>query len=269
MHADNAQGTFARREQKYLFGSQSYRELMAAIGSRLEDDPFGHAVVSSLYYDTPSFDLICRSLEKPVYKEKLRLRSYANYRADGLPVFDRNAPVYAELKKKFDGIVYKRRVPMSMRDAYDFMDGAPFRQALETPNTPHLHAAVVAQIAAELKATIGRYPGLAPAMMVVVDRRAFHAIEDAQLRITFDVNPRYRTAALDFACGFDGLPILADGQVIMEVKCASAYPRWLIDALNGISAFPQACSKYGRAYQAALRGRTYPLSAVAQNNTAA
>ena len=255
MQTTVAQSTFARKEQKYLLETSDLARLMHLLGAHLKPSAFGHALVASLYYDTPTFELISRSLEKPLYKEKLRLRAYADCTGAAQPHFDEEGPVFVELKKKFDGIVYKRRVPMSEQGAFDFMEGSSFEQAEALLPLASLQQAARTgtdwQIAHELEATIGRYPSLVPTMMVVVERLAYDALDDSSLRITFDINPRYRTDQLTFDEGFAGNLILPNGQVIMEVKCASAYPRWLIDALNALELYPQPCSKYGRAFQLA------------------
>ena len=69
-------------------------------------------VIQSLYYDTDNYLLIRRSIEKPMYKEKIRLRGYGEVNSD--------SKVFLEIKKKSDGIVYKRRVRLKEKEAVDF-----------------------------------------------------------------------------------------------------------------------------------------------------
>lgn len=243
----SVQSTFARKEKKYLLSPTQFDSLMGEIGDRLEEEPFGRSKVSSLYYDTPSFELIGRSLEKPLYKEKLRIRAYGEY--------DPAAAVFVELKKKFKGIVYKRRVQMSERAAYLFMGGRPYGQVCrayplgEGERTSCVSAQAEEQIAREVEACIHRHPGLVPSMMVVVDRLPLHTVDGSDVRITFDIDARYRCEGLAFSQRLAGDPIFPGGEVVMEVKCQAAYPLWLVRALDRVEAYCRPCSKYGTAYR--------------------
>ena len=252
----SVQSTFARKEKKYLLSPGQFDSLMGEIGGRLEEEPFGRSKVSSLYYDTPAFELIGRSMEKPLYKEKLRIRSYGEY--------DPDAAVFVELKKKFKGIVYKRRVRMAERAAYLFMGGRPYEQAcrayplhprVEDEGASCISIQVEQQIAHEIEACICRYPGLTPSMMVVVDRLPLHTVDGNDVRITFDIDPRYRCEGLAFSQRLAGDPIFPDGEVVMEVKCQAAYPLWLVRALDRVGAYCRSCSKYGTAYQLMRSGQ--------------
>ena len=90
---------FQRFEQKYLLDTDTYQKLRLELTPYMESDQYGISHISSIYFDTPDRRLVRSSLEKPVYKEKLRLRCY------GLP--GPQDPVYVEVKKKYKGIVYK------------------------------------------------------------------------------------------------------------------------------------------------------------------
>ena len=107
------QGTFKRYEKKYLVTQQQYNALAKVFAARMVPDRFAESTISNIYYDTPDFRLIRRSLEKPAYKEKLRLRSY------GVP--NEETQVFPEIKKKARGIVYKRRVSMPYGDALRYL----------------------------------------------------------------------------------------------------------------------------------------------------
>lgn len=246
-NASTVQSSFARKEKKYVLEAKQYQRLMDSIGHLLEEEPYPRSIISSLYYDTPTFELINRSLEKPLYKEKLRIRSYGE--------FDPDAAVFCELKKKFKGIVYKRRVQLSRQAAFALMEGVAYEQATRHwPLAPGKQTidhspAKDLQIAHEIEACIKRHADLRPSMMVQVDRLPLHTTDGSNVRITFDFDPIYRTERLDFACGVFGKPIFEQGQVIMEIKSQAAYPLWLVHALDSVDAFPQGCSKYGRAYQ--------------------
>ena len=70
------QNCFERYEKKYFLSPEQQRQLLQAIGSHVKMDFYGRYTISNLYYDTPDWRLIRTSLEKPIYKEKLRVRSY-------------------------------------------------------------------------------------------------------------------------------------------------------------------------------------------------
>ena len=243
------QDTFARKEKKYVLSRGQYERFMASLEGMLEEEPFGRSLVSSLYYDTPHFELINRSMEKPLYKEKLRVRSYGAY--------DPEKAVFVELKTKFKGIVYKRRVQTSWQAAQAIMAGEAYADAVaryplsDQAKTIKQSAVKEAQIGAELEAAVARHAGLRPSMMVVVDRLPLHSTDGSNVRITFDFDARYRTKHLDFSHEDEGYAIMADDRIIMEVKAQGAYPLWLIRALEAVAAYPQGCSKYGRAYAVA------------------
>ena len=252
-NVSSVQGTFSRKETKYRLSPTQFESLMGAIGDRLEEEPFGRSKVSSLYYDTPAFDLISRSLEKPLYKEKLRIRAYGAY--------DPDAAFYVELKKKFKGIVYKRRIQLSEKAAYLLMAARPYEQVVRSfplaqdKRTMQMSAQVESQIAHELEACVKRYPRLKPAMMVVVDRLPLRSTDGSDVRITFDFDARYRTENLAFSQKAPASPIFPDGQIVMEVKCQGAYPLWLVAAFNRVEAYCRPCSKYGAAYERLYGGQ--------------
>ena len=106
--------TFKRTEKKYLLSSGLFDALWARIGDRMEPDDYPRSTVCSIYYDTDDYRLIRNSIEGPVYKEKLRLRSYH--------VPGPEDPVFVELKKKYKGVVYKRRVSLPAREAEAWLD---------------------------------------------------------------------------------------------------------------------------------------------------
>ena len=94
--------TFERRELKYRITDAQRAALEAAFDARMVPDEHGESTICNIYYDTADYRLIRASLEKPAYKEKLRLRSYG--------VTEPGGEVFLELKKKYKGIVYKRRI---------------------------------------------------------------------------------------------------------------------------------------------------------------
>lgn len=223
------QAVFQRHEVKYLLTCQQYRVLRHALAGNVQPAAYPRSTIWNLYYDTPDFRLIRASMEKPAYKEKLRLRSYQ------LPAGD--SPAYVEIKKKFDGIVYKRRQQMPYNMAKVFLDG-------ESTSCGQ------GQIVRELEWFLHLHAPLAPAMFIYYDRLSLCGKEDGQLRLTFDANLRWRAWALDFQEGAQGVPLLKPGQVLLEVKAAHAMPVWLADMLAACKAYPGSFSKYGAAYRA-------------------
>ena len=205
------QKVFTRSEVKYLV-SDKQRELIEHEMLRwMRPDEFGRSTVRSLYYDTPDHLLIRRSLAAPIYKEKLRLRSYKQA--------DETSPVYAEIKKKFDGVVYKRRCRMTNAAAEAYLSGGwqdgPYKNEQED-NT------LDAQVMKELHFMLSRYKTLAPAAFVSCEREAFYAVDDHEFRITFDDNILGRDTDLSLTEGIGGLKLLPDGQSLMEIKAGVA-----------------------------------------------
>lgn len=241
---------FERSEKKYLLSRACYQQLMEQIGGKLQEDEFAVSSISSPYFDTPDFAMINRSLEKPMFKEKIRIRAYGEVDADGI--------VFVELKKKFDGIVYKRRFPLACEEAYDYLEGMPYEEAAKRSlakglELPEAFSWQTLQTVREVDACIRRNPGLAERIMVHVDRLALRSNDGSDVRVTFDFDARWRSNNLNLGhTSFIGRPLFSDGSVIMELKSAGAYPMWLVDALNHLSIHPQSCSKVGRAYQAAM-----------------
>lgn len=244
--------TFKRKEVKYRLNATQHRAVLRAIEGRMVEDEFGRSRITSLYFDTATRDLIARSVEKPLYKEKLRVRWYGKAQRDGR--------VFVELKKKYKGIVYKRRVGCSNAAARAYLSrAATFKQACEL--FPLADAAQQAesltgqslQIAHEIDAFMKRYDHLRPSMFIVCERNAFAAApgsDDEGLRITFDTGISYRDVLPGEEACSSYHPLLGLGEAIMEIKTATAFPMWLVEALNGCESYPSSFSKYGAAYEA-------------------
>ncbi len=247
--------TFERKEVKYRLSSAQHRAILDAIAGHMTEDEFGRTRITSLYFDTPNRDLIARSIEKPLYKEKLRVRWYGQAQRDGR--------VFIELKKKYDGIVYKRRVGCTNTAARAYLSGAvSFRQACKL--FPLEDAAQQAesltsqslQISCEIDSFISRYDCLRPSMFIVCERIAFAPVPggDADgLRITIDTGIAYKDVLSGEEAGSSYHPLLELGEAIMEIKTSGAFPLWLVEALDGCKSFPSSFSKYGAAYEACDR----------------
>lgn len=225
--------TFMRREIKYLLTEQTEREIMQRISGFITEDLYSRQTNGSLYCDSPDDILIRTSLEKPVYKQKLRLRTY------GVP--DESSIAFIEIKKKFQGVVYKRRAQTTYGAAMEYLNGG---------NVPECTGYNDIQVMQEIDWLVKRFR-LAPRMLIFYDRTAFHANDDPELRITFDRNVRYRTDA-DLTAGTDGIRLSQQPHCIMEIKSASALPLWLTRVLTELSLSPGSFSKYGEAYRERL-----------------
>jgi len=170
-----------------------------------------------------------RSIGKPVYKEKLRVRCYGTASAED--------KVFVELKKKYDEVVYKRRVSMCEQQAEKYLAGkcgAPKEN----------------QIVSEIDYFVSEYEGLAPAAYVAYEREAYFSKDDPNLRITFDDNIVWRADELSLTKGVYGNSLLQPGQSLMELKVSSAMPLWLTHKLSELKIYKTSFSKYGNAYKA-------------------
>lgn len=220
---------FKRLEKKYLISAEQYQALVNALSERIVPDKFGKSTINNIYFDTPNYRLIRASIEKPTtYKEKLRIRSY------GVPTPDSN--VFVELKKKYKGIVYKRRVDMTYDEAIRYLY---MHQAPPEPS----------QVTREIDAFVSFYSGLRPAVSLFYDRIAYYSKTDPELRLTFDTNIRFRNRELDISRGDYGTVILDESQYILEIKCIDAMPLWLTHELDRLRIYPSSYSKYGTAYK--------------------
>ena len=220
--------SFKRYEKKYLLSRETYERLMAGLAPYIEPTDYHRSYIRSIYYDSDDFRLIRHSLDAPVYKEKLRVRSYS--REPGM-----DAPVFVELKKKYKGIVYKRRLVMSGGEAEAWLSG-------ETS------APEDSQMAREIAWFLHENP-LRPKVMIACDRLAWQAKDDPELRITFDESIRWREDRLRMDQGSDGEELLPQGHVLMEIKLPEAAPLWLAHLLSELEVYPTSFSKYGTCYK--------------------
>lgn len=225
------QNCFERYEKKYLLTPAQYRAVRQGMAPWMKPDAHPKYTICNIYYDTDNYDLIRASLEKPVYKEKLRLRSY------GVP--GGRDPVFAELKKKFDGVVYKRRVTMEVRAAAAYLQGAGRGDG--------------SQISREIDWFL-QFHRPKPKVFLAYDREAWAAADGGELRITFDTAIRVRSNDVDLRAGDHGVPLLQDDRILMEIKIPGAAPLWLSRLLSDNRIFPTSFSKYGMYYKTFVCG---------------
>ena len=191
------QEVFRRIEKKYIVDEPTYEKLIKKLDRHFVKDRYYKSTICNIYYDTPSHQLVRNSIEKPVYKEKLRVRSY------GVP--NDEDMVFVELKKKYKGVVYKRRIEMTLAQTRDFFAGK---------DVPHDNP----QIENELKYFLKFYEGIAPAMYLSYDRLAYCGAEDPSLRLTFDTHILYREEQKELDKGIWGKELLPAGMRVMEIK---------------------------------------------------
>ncbi len=227
---------FKRHELKYLVSEQNREFLEEAFPEYMIPDEHGESTICNIYYDTTDYRLIRRSLEKPVYKEKLRLRSYGTAKD--------NSNVFLELKKKYKGVVYKRRISLTDGYAEDTLGaGEKFSED--------------SQIAREINYFLDYYGDIVPAVYLCYDRTAYFSKNDPDLRITFDRNILWRTEDIDLKIPPYGKEILPEGFSLMEIKASGAMPLWLVNLLNEGKIRQTSFSKYGMAYMTMLKESLY------------
>lgn len=218
---------FMRYEIKYMVTDEQRWQIEYAMRDDMIPDEFGESTVCNVYYDTPDYRLIRCSLEKPVYKEKLRVRSYGTAGSED--------KVFLELKKKYNSVVYKRRISLREDEAEGYMDGSA---SLPTPS----------QIGNEIDYFRKLYGVIVPAMHISYDRSPFFCKNDPNLRITFDRNVLWRETDLSLSVPPYGMSLLKDGYSLMEIKTAGGLPLWLTHLLTKNRLFKTSFSKYGNAY---------------------
>ncbi len=229
-----AQMTFKRYELKYMLTPCQKQAVLEAMAPYMSLDEYGRTGIRNIYFDTDTYRLIRHSIEKPTYKEKLRLRSYQPAGAED--------PVFVELKKKYRSVVYKRRLVLAEGQAMDCLcAGRPLP----------LHS----QIAAEIDYFCRYYGPLRPAVFLSYEREAYAAADHSGLRITFDDHIFFRQQDFSFDSGVYGTPLLAPGATLMEVKTSGGLPLWLVHCLSRERIYKTSFSKYGTAYERMLQER--------------
>lgn len=224
--------SFKRFEKKYMLDEEQYKNFIYAVNEHMKMDGYGEHTISNIYFDTDNFDLIRNSLEKPVYKEKLRLRTYG--------MVDTDTPAFFEIKKKFDGIVYKRRIEVKYGDILELintMEKSSYNSLIYEFN----------QIYKEINYFYKIY-NPKPKVVIAYDRCAYYS-EDSELRLTIDKNIRFRDIELDLRLGSHGINILPSNYYIVEIKSPDAMPMWLVNTISNNQMYPTSYSKYGEYYK--------------------
>lgn len=217
---------FQRVEQKYVLTKEQKENLLNEIDNHIEKDKYFESTICNIYFDTKNNDLIINSLEKPTFKEKVRLRSY------GIPNI--HSDVFLEIKEKYKGIVGKRRIKLKLKDFYLYLKKHKYNEN--------------DQIMKEINYYF-EFHKLKPSIFIGYDRLSYKGIEEKELRITLDANIRSRKDNLRLDYGDNGEKYFKDDIYIMEIKTLGAMPLWLVRALSNLKIYPRSFSKYGNIYQ--------------------
>ena len=208
---------FNRYEHKYLLDKETYKKVINIMDTYMELDAYNvnHKpyTIANIYYDTNDDYLIRTSLSKPDYKEKLRLRAY------GVP--DKKSKVYLEIKKKYKGLVNKRRTALYLNEAYKFAANGKMPEVKEYMNE---------QVLKEIEYFLSVYK-LKPKVYIAYDRIAYFEKGNPDLRISFDMNIRSRRYEIGLDRGDYGELLLERNLYLMEVKTAMAKLLWLTEML--------------------------------------
>lgn len=226
---------FNRYEHKYLIDRNTYNKVIAITEKHMELDAYNidrkPYTIANIYYDTDEDYLIRKSLSKPLYKEKLRLRSY------GVP--DKSSKVFLEIKKKYKGLVNKRRTVLSLDEAYSFVQSGQSPAAKDYMNL---------QVVGEIEYFLKMY-ALKPKVYLAYDRIAYFEKGNPDLRISFDTNIRSRRYNVRLEDGDKGKNLLDDGLYLMEIKTSRAKPLWLVHMLTELNIRRSSFSKYGTEFK--------------------
>ena len=226
---------FNRFEHKYLIDKHAYERAVEVMDAHMDADPYNKDkkpyTIANIYYDTDDDYLVRKSLSKPMYKEKLRLRAY------GVPSAD--AKVFLEIKKKFNGIVNKRRSVLELSEAYAL---------IETGRAPEVRPYMNAQVLKEIEYFLSFY-SLSPKLYIAYDRIAYFEHDNPDLRISFDQNIRSRRSDLFLENGDYGKLLLPHGMYLMEIKTSTAKPLWLSGMLTELNLKRSSFSKYGTEFK--------------------
>ncbi len=233
------QTVFKRYELKYMLTLDQKKRVLAAMTPYMKLDKYGRTTIRNLYYDTDTYLLIRRSIEKPTYKEKLRIRSYSQADADSM--------VFVELKKKYKHVVYKRRISL------------PNTEAMEWLSREH-HCKKYTQISEEIDYFLNYYKTLRPLVFLSYEREAFYANDGSDFRVTFDDTILCRQEALSLQSEAYGTPILPEGKVLMEIKCSGGIPLWMTEVLSREKIYKTSFSKYGTAYRTLIFPKTHKMN---------
>ncbi len=233
------QTVFKRYELKYMMTPDQKKKVLAVMAPYMKPDQYGRTTIRNLYFDTDTYILARRSIEKPVYKEKLRIRSYNKAEPD--------SPVFVELKKKYRHVVYKRRICLSEGEAMEWVTGER--------NCPK-HT----QISEEVDYFLDYYKTLQPVVFLSYEREAYYSNNGTDFRVTFDDTILCRQEDLSLESEVYGTSLLPEGKVLMEMKCSGGIPLWMTEILSKEKIYKTSFSKYGTAYRTLIFPQTHTMN---------
>lgn len=222
------QTIFKRYELKYILTQEQKEKILRVMEPYMALDEYGRTTIRNLYFDTENYRLIRYSIEKPAYKEKLRIRSYSQASPE--------SPVFVELKKKYDSVVYKRRLSLPQEEAMEWVCGG-------------YHFTEETQILNEIDYLLQYYETLHPVIFLSYEREAYYSRCGDDFRVTFDDHILCRQEDLSLESEVWGTPLLEEGKVLMELKTSGGIPLWMARTLSREHIYKTSFSKYGTAYQ--------------------
>ena len=231
---------FKRCEFKYVLTTEQKQRVLEVIKQHMSLDKYGKSTIRNLYYDTATYLLIRRSIEKPIYKEKIRIRSYGKA--------SDHDNVFVELKKKYNHVVYKRRISMKNAQAVSWLSGEKH---------PDKHT----QISNEIDYFLKFYGELKPTVFLSYEREAYYSDDGTDFRVTFDQNILCRQSDLSLDSEVYGESILPEGKVLMEIKCSGGIPLWMTEVLSKEKIYKTPFSKYGTAYKTLIFPQNHKINA--------
>lgn len=219
---------FKRHELKYILSKEQKERILKSIEPYMQLDEYGRTTIQNIYFDTENYRLIRCSIEKPDYKEKLRVRRYVNKNTGN--------KVFVEIKKKYEKVVYKRRLSLQEEEAMQWLTGK-------------VPCEIDSQIAREIDYFLQYYDTLKPVLFLSYEREAYYCKAGSDFRITFDENVRCRQERIMFQSDAGGIFVLDEDKVLMEIKCSGGMPMWMAEILSREKIYKTSFSKYGTAYQ--------------------
>lgn len=219
---------FNRIEQKYKINREQYEKILKLLPENVKRDKYGVYTICNIYYDTEQNEIISHSIEKPIYKEKIRIRSYG-------VVTNLDTLVFLEIKKKYNGIVNKRRIQLPLKEAYKYVEN-------------NIQPNETSQTIKEINNFLQRYK-INKKIYIAYDREAFFDENDFNFRLTFDKKIRSRESDVQLENGDYGEELLEENEYIMEIKENGAIPLWFVKILSQLEIYPTSFSKYGEIYK--------------------
>lgn len=221
------QQVFKRYEKKYMLNAEQEKAFLKAIEGKMKMDEYGEHTICNIYFDNDSFDLVRLSMDHPLYKEKLRMRTY------GVPENGEHT-AFVEIKKKYKSVVYKRRISLKLQEAEDY---------LYRGMRPSKESQILREIDWLIKRT-----DVKPKVFLSYRRRAFYGLENKDFRMTIDRAITCRSEDLSLRSGVYGREILPEGASLLEIKIPGIMPLWMSTILAELKIYPASFSKYGTYY---------------------